>query len=156
MSEFEETESPNDEPDDGDRPITIPQRDLKLLRERGRKLSEAEQRAEAAERRLAFVEAGVPSEHPMTKYFVSGYQGDLTAEAIRSAATEAGLLATLETDEKFEAELDAHERTSSVTSGGSSVPVNAEAERDAKLRTATTPEQFDAVFAEYGGVMAEG
>jgi hypothetical protein len=54
---------------------------------------EARQAAEAnplLERRLAFAEAGLAN-HPMKDYFVKGYEGEMTPEAIRKAANDAGL-----------------------------------------------------------------
>lgn len=41
---------------------------------------------------LAFVKAGLDMNSPMAKYFVKGYDGDLTPEAIREAAMEAQLI----------------------------------------------------------------
>jgi hypothetical protein len=48
--------------------------------------------AEAAQRELAFVKAGVNPDSAAAKYFVKGYDGDLTPEAIRAAAEEAQLI----------------------------------------------------------------
>ena len=48
--------------------------------------------AEAATRELAFVKAGVDPDSAAAKYFVKGYDGELTAEAIRAAAEEANLI----------------------------------------------------------------
>jgi hypothetical protein len=59
---------------------------------------DAADRAAAAERRLAFVEAGVPlmnadgTPNPLASYFVNGYQGEVTPDAIRAEATSLGLL----------------------------------------------------------------
>ncbi len=67
----------------------------KLERER----SEALERAEAAEGRLvaleraeAFRSAGVDPSSKMGSYFVKGYDGELTVEAIQAEARDAGLL----------------------------------------------------------------
>lgn len=67
----------------------------KLERER----SEALERAEAAESRLgvleraeAFRSAGVDPSTKMGSYFVKGYDGELTVEAIQAEARDAGLL----------------------------------------------------------------
>jgi hypothetical protein len=63
------------------------------------KAAQAEERAKAAERKLAFVEAGVPlmnadgTPNPLANYFVNGYQGEVTPDAIRAEATSLGLLA---------------------------------------------------------------
>jgi len=48
--------------------------------------------AEAIKREFAFVKAGVPMDSPMAKYFVKGYDGEFTPEAIRAAAEEANLI----------------------------------------------------------------
>lgn len=45
-----------------------------------------------ATKKLAFVEAGIPLNSPMAKYFIKGYDGELTPEAIREAAMEAQLI----------------------------------------------------------------
>ena len=50
------------------------------------------QQASEAERRLAFVEAGVDPSLPVAKYFMKGYEGELTPEAIREAAIEAQII----------------------------------------------------------------
>ena len=48
--------------------------------------------AEAAQREFAFVKAGVNPDSAAAKYFVKGYDGELTPEAIRAAAEEASLI----------------------------------------------------------------
>lgn len=45
-----------------------------------------------ATRELAFVKAGIDSADPMAKYFVKGYDGELSPDAIRAAAIEARLI----------------------------------------------------------------
>lgn len=61
----------------------------KELREANKQLAAT---AEAS-KKLAFLEAGVPLDSPMAKYFIKGYDGDLNPEAIREAALEAQLIA---------------------------------------------------------------
>lgn len=48
--------------------------------------------AEVAQRELAFVKAGVDLNNPAAKYFLKGYDGELTPESIREAAVEASLI----------------------------------------------------------------
>jgi len=43
-------------------------------------------------RKLAFVEAGVDTTSKASSYFVKGYDGEMTSEAIRAAAVEANLI----------------------------------------------------------------
>ena len=50
--------------------------------------------AEAAQRELAFVKAGVNPDSAAAKYFAKGYDGELTPEAIRAAAEEANLVSS--------------------------------------------------------------
>lgn len=86
-----------------------------------KRASEAESRADAAERRLAFAEAGVPLDDPKSRYFVKGYDGDLTADAIKAAAAEAGLLAapTEPADDGIPPEEQAaHQRIADTAVGG--------------------------------------
>lgn len=48
--------------------------------------------AEQARRELAFLKAGVNPENPMAKYFIKGYDGELSTDAIRAAAEEANVI----------------------------------------------------------------
>ena len=73
--------------------------------------------AAAASRELAFVKAGVDPTLPMAKYFVKGYDGELTADAIRAAAIEAAIIHDTKAAEK-----DAWDRTAKVASGNNSEP----------------------------------
>ena len=50
------------------------------------------QQASEAERKLAFVEAGIDPSLPVAKYFMKGYEGELTPDAIRQAAIEAQII----------------------------------------------------------------
>lgn len=53
-----------------------------------------EQENATLKRTLAFAQAGIPldSDNKIAGYFIKGYDGDLTPEAIKAAATEAGIL----------------------------------------------------------------
>lgn len=59
--------------------------EVKALREKAAE-------AEKLQRELAFSKAGIPMDSPMSKYFVKGYEGEFTPEAIRKAAEEASLI----------------------------------------------------------------
>ena len=74
MSEYDEGTETQDESEK----VGIPKADLQRLRELAR-------RTEKAERRLAFAEAGIPLGDPRARYFVNGYDGEVAAEAIKSA-----------------------------------------------------------------------
>jgi hypothetical protein len=75
--------------DQGQDPVRAHMRKLeKELKQSKQALAEAE----AAKRELAFVKAGVPLDNPVAKYFIKGYDGEITPEAIRAAAEEANLV----------------------------------------------------------------
>jgi hypothetical protein len=83
------------------------QNDSSVISELRRKLRESEKsahgnaeaaaRAEAAERELAFLKAGVDPAKPAATWFIKGYDGDLSTDAIKKAAGDAGLLASAPT-----------------------------------------------------------
>jgi hypothetical protein len=76
-----------------DRPVTLSRKQLDALERRAKAGDAAVEKAKAAERRAAFLEAGVDMSNPGSAYFVKGYDGEVDADAIRKAAEEAGFLA---------------------------------------------------------------
>ena len=64
------------------------------LRRAANKSKKLESELQAAKRELAFLKAGIDPDDPKMRYFVKGYEGDLSAEAVRQAALEAGFLAS--------------------------------------------------------------
>jgi hypothetical protein len=71
---------------------SIPVEDLRNMRAAAKGRKEAEERAQAAERKLAFVEAGVNLTDPKAQYFIKGYDGEIDPEKIRDAAMSAGFI----------------------------------------------------------------
>jgi len=65
---------------------------MRELEDRNKALEAQAKEAEAAKRELAFVKAGVDPDAAGAKWFVKGYDGEFTAEAIRAAAEEANLI----------------------------------------------------------------
>lgn len=66
----------------------------KGLRKAANRAKQLERELNDLKRRLAFTEAGIPLNDPKMNYFVKGYEGEMSAEAIRQAALEAGFLQT--------------------------------------------------------------
>jgi hypothetical protein len=64
--------------------------DWAKLRQQEKATREAQRERDEAKREAAFLRAGIDVEDPKTKYFVKGYDGELTRDAIRAAAIEAG------------------------------------------------------------------
>ena len=78
---------PQDDDDESNEPDGI-----KALRLKAKKADQYERENAALQRKIAFIEAGIPTSDPRVSYFVKGYDGDLNAESIRNAAIEAGFL----------------------------------------------------------------
>jgi ribosomal protein L12E/L44/L45/RPP1/RPP2 len=78
-----------------------------------------EQELANAKRELAFIKAGINPDDPKMRYFIKGYEGDLTAEAVREAALEAGFLASQsnESDPQLAATGAAQQRVMQAASG---------------------------------------
>ena len=68
--------------------------DIKSLRRAASGKKKLEQELNDLRRELAFAKAGLPMDDPKLKYFVKGYDGEMTAEAIREAAMDSGFLAS--------------------------------------------------------------
>jgi hypothetical protein len=95
--------------------------DLRRLREKARATDEAKAEADALRRELAFSKAGIDPDDPKQGYFVRGYQGDLTATAIKEAAEAAGFLgsATTTAEGMTDDERRAFANTAQAAAGGS-------------------------------------
>jgi ribosomal protein L12E/L44/L45/RPP1/RPP2 len=74
--------------------------DIKSLRRAANSKKKLEQELNDLKRELAFAKAGLSLEDPKMKYFVKGYEGEMSAEAIREAALEAGFLASQQPQEE--------------------------------------------------------
>ena len=68
--------------------------DIKSLRRAANGKKKLEQELNELKRELAFAKAGLAMDDPRLKYFVKGYDGEMTAEAIKEAALEAGFLSS--------------------------------------------------------------
>jgi hypothetical protein len=90
MSDFDDEEVNEEVDDDENGPSGL----RKRLRRAEREVKEANERAsanEAAAKRVAFLDAEIP-DTPQTKFFREKYDGELTAEAIRSSASTYGFV----------------------------------------------------------------
>lgn len=117
----------SDEPiDDDPEPEPQPENhDLRRLREKAKGADDARADAEAARRELAFVRAGIDPDDARQRYFVEGYKGDLTPDAIKAEATTAGFLGQVHTSEPegmTDQERAAFAATTSAAAGGHHEP----------------------------------
>lgn len=83
---------------------------LRNLEAKNKELEAKLLEATEAQRKLAFVEAGVDLNAPVSRYFVKAYDGEMTAEAIRQAAQEANLIGVTQVKPDAQAEQNAWNR----------------------------------------------
>lgn len=91
---------------------------LRNLEAKNKELEAKLSEATNAQRKLAFVEAGVDINAPISRYFVKAYDGEMTADAIRQAAQEANLIAGMQPKAEIQAEQNAWDRVSKAKSFG--------------------------------------
>lgn len=111
--------------------------ELREAAKRGKKiLSENAQ----LKRELAFAKAKIDIEDPKMRYFVKGYDGDLTPEAIAAAAVEAGFIEVTpqQPPQVAPPEASAQQRIMAASAGGIVEDASVEA---AKARMAEALEQ---------------
>jgi hypothetical protein len=126
------------------------------LRKVEQQLKAAEAKAkelETAARELAFVKAGVDVNAPIAKYFVKGYDGELSADAIRVAAQEANLIKADNSQKATQAEQQAWARVNSASQAGEKFePVT---DWSAKMSQAKNQAELDQLMAQYNAEMAK-
>ena len=136
--EFED-EQPDQQPKD---PVRAHMRKLEA---ENKALREQAAAAAQAQRELTFVKAGINPDDPKARYFVKGYDGDLSVEAIRQAAEEASLIAPSNT-RVSDGEKQAFGRISrAVSAGDTSEPV---VDYSAKIKAARTPDEVMQILAQ--------
>ena len=91
----------------------------KGLRRAANKAKKYEIELNAALRKLAFYEAGIPLNDPKMNYFIKGYDGDLDALTIRTAAIQAGFMqdGQVQNDESTQESMAAQDRISRASAG---------------------------------------
>jgi len=100
--------------------------------------------ASSAARELAFVKAGIDPDLPISKYFVKAYDGELTADAIREAGIEAGLLKDTQA-ESIKQEAGTWNRSNQMAAGSEAdVPVDFVT----RISQAKSAEEVDMLLAE--------
>lgn len=82
----------SDDGDDDDVRVTVPRKQIRELEKAAKAGRDALAKAAALEREVTFRSAGIDPNDTRLKYFVKGYEGDLSAESIKAAAVEAGFL----------------------------------------------------------------
>jgi len=140
------------------RMVQIPGQELKRLKKESKAAREAEARIAAAERELAFYKAGVDLEHPAATYFVKGYEGEATPEAVKAEWVKlTGSTGEAKPDPAAE-ELAQMQDAADLVNGRGQIPTDKLAERNQKLAALSDgdrhyDEKFRAIMDEYGGII---
>jgi len=142
MSDFSESDDQYDEEPRGLR---------KQIEEQAAKAREAEARAAAAERELAFAKAGLDLSDPKIGYFTRGYDGDADPEKIKAAALEAGFIGSQEPANTIPPEeLAQHQAAANLAAGASATPPDENAEYQAAMAAARSKDEALALMDRYG------
>lgn len=142
MSNIDDDFYAEDDQQDESKPNPVRQRIRQLEKELREKDNLLAQYGEA-QKKLAFVEAGVPLDSPMAKYFIKGYDGELSPEAIRQAAVEAQLITP--TQSPTDADRNAWNETNKIAQGAEIAPVTSWAKR---ISEADSEAELMSIFAE--------
>lgn len=132
--------------DEGEeRVITISRDQIRSLEAKAKRAEDAESRAESAERELAFAQAGINPNDTKLSYFRKGYEGDVTAEAIRAAAIEAGFLS--DPDAVPAEEVAAQRRMTAISTDAAAVTTD---DLNEQIKAATTSDEVMRLVREAG------
>jgi hypothetical protein len=150
MSELE-TETPEEYVDPGDKRVSMRRSNIDALESRAK-------RADAAERELAFLKAGINPDDERLKYFFKGYEGDIDAAQIKAAAIAAGFIAdpNAQATDQVKASGEAQERIGNAATG--QTPPNVQGDRAAEYAEALATGGLNgiaAVAAKYGQVVGQ-
>lgn len=150
---------PEDYESDDDAQDEPSPRDLRhQLAERAREAEELRAQLEATKKDAEFTRAlGENVDAPWVKYFRSGYDGDVNAEAIRKAASDAGFLTPVNHPQREQPDdLAAHGRMAANAAGGQGAAQVGWQEALAEADRIPDPVEREAailtVVEQYGGV----
>jgi hypothetical protein len=148
MSNFEEDfyEDDSDQPT-SQNPVRA---QLKAQEKELRELRKQVAESQAVQKEMAFVKAGIDLTSPMSKYFIKGYDGELTPEAIRLAAEEAQLI-TPQVSPEDQAEKQGWKQTNRIAAGSEVSPPPA-----SWIKRIQDAASKDEVFAIYEEASAQG
>lgn len=119
---------------------------LKELRRKAREADRLQAQLAARDKELAFARAKLDLDDPKLKYFIKGYEGDLTPEAIREQAIADGFLPKPEPSTP-PGEMTAQQRIAAASSGAGETPTP---DLNDLIRQANSPEEVMQLVAKAG------
>lgn len=127
MSDTYDFDGDGEHDGDADGPST--NADFAWRRKQQKAVRDAEAERDAAKREAAFLRAGINPDDARLSYFVRGYNGDLTADAIKQAAVDAGFVAPPPPDpqqQQNQQDVDTLSRVAGFQAGAQEAPGQAE------------------------------
>lgn len=137
--EYEEEEEGNQ------RFVQLPAEDLRNLRKAAKERNDLQAQVDAHQRELAFSRAGLDLSDPKMGYFTKGYEGELTADAIRATAQEHGFIQG--TPPPNQANLTGQQRIANASSGAGETPPP---DLQDLIRQAASPEEVMTLMQQAG------
>ena len=108
--------------------------------------------AEAAQRKLAFIEAGIDVNSPTGKLFAKAYDGEFSLDAVKQAAQEYGLIG--ETPKVTADSGEQRAWTTAAQSHQTGAPAPGVADFAERIRNARNKSELDAVMAQFQASMS--
>jgi hypothetical protein len=125
--------------------VQLPAEDLRNLRKAAKERNDMQAQLNAQQRELAFSKAGLDLSDPKMGYFTKGYEGELTAEAIRATAQEHGFIQG--TPPPNQANLNGQQRIANASSGAGETPPP---DLQDLIRQAASPEEVMTLMKQAG------
>lgn len=147
-----------DDDDTGSPTVTLSRAQIRTLEKKARERDTFAARIEQMERQQTFVEAGIDLKDPKMGYFIKGYDGDLTADAIKKAAMDAGFIEPPQPSGEQAAVMDSAQRIASAAAGAVPLGAVTEGTMRAEMEQAAASGGRDAIMAvarKYGAVSTE-
>lgn len=135
-----------DEYDDDEYEEQQPNSDIRKLRQKAKEYDALQSQLAAKDRELAFARARLDLDDPKMGYFVRGYDGELTTEAIRQKAAEDGFIPR-DTNPDSQKELKTQQRIANASSGASETPP---VDLQDLIRQASSPEEVMRLMDQAG------
>lgn len=132
---------------------------VRMSRENIKRLEAKANRNPVLERENAFLKAGMPVEDPKLSYFIKGYDGPLTPDAIRAEAVAAGFMtapAPTEAEQQIATTAAAAQRVADAAATAGNPDTGSASTREQEYRQARAeggPAAMAAVAAKYGSVV---
>ena len=151
MSDFDDNvdDEQNDDQDQSEDGVRLSLKDLRALRKKARQYDEVSTKMTQLEREMVFAKAKLDLDSdPRLRYFVDGYKGELTVEAIRAQAEKDGFLnVTQPQPTTSDDEIKAHQRLVNASQGGGDV---GDFDVGEALRNARSPQEVMDVVIRAG------